>query len=67
MTKAAPANGSVDPEAVATFLTAHPRFLTERPALYRVLAPPRRVHGEVMADHMAEMVRAEREHDRAGA
>jgi len=37
-----------------------PRFLAERLALYRVLVPPRRVHGEALADHMAEMVRAER-------
>jgi uncharacterized protein YigA (DUF484 family) len=67
MTKAAAANGSVDPEAVAAFLAAHPRFLAERPELYRALAPPRRVHGEVLADHMAEMVRAERAHAAAMA
>jgi len=67
MAGAAPADGSVDPEAVAAFLTAHPRFLADRPALYRVLAPPRRVHGEGLADHMAEMVRAERAHAAAMA
>ena len=67
MAGAAPADGSVDPEAVAAFLTAHPRFLADRLALYRVLAPPRRVHGEALADHMAEMVRAERAHAAAMA
>ncbi len=48
-------------EAVAAFLRAHPRFLAERPELYRALAPPRRVHGEALADHMAAMLSAERE------
>jgi uncharacterized protein YigA (DUF484 family) len=30
--------------------------------LYRVLAPPQRVHGESLADHMTAMVRVERAH-----
>lgn len=46
--------------AVAAFLRAHPEFLAERPDLYRTLDPPRRVHGERMADHMAAMLAAER-------
>jgi uncharacterized protein YigA (DUF484 family) len=46
---------------VAAFLRAHPSFLAERPELYRALAPPRRVHGEALADHMAAMLSAERE------
>ena len=48
------------PDAVAAFLTAHPDFLAERPELFRVLSPPRRVHGEHLADHMAAMLGAER-------
>ena len=48
------------PEAVQAFLHANPEFLAERPDLYRVLAPPRRVHGERLADHMAAMLAAER-------
>jgi uncharacterized protein YigA (DUF484 family) len=47
-------------EAVAAFLAAHPDFLAERPDLYRILTPPRRVHGERLADHMAAMLSAER-------
>jgi len=38
----------------------HPEFLAERPELYRSLSPPRRVHGERVADHMAAMLTAER-------
>jgi uncharacterized protein len=64
---AAAADGSLDPAVVAAFLEAHPGFLAERTGLYRVLMPPRRVHGEVLADHMAEMVRAERAHAAAMA
>ena len=67
MAEAVPAGEPLDPEAVAAFLRAHPRFLTERPELYRVLAPPQRVHGEVLADHMAAMVRTERAHAAAMA
>jgi len=67
MAEAAPAREAAAPEAVAAFLQAHPRFLAERPELYRHLAPPLRVHGEVLADHMAEMVRAERAHAAAMA
>jgi len=47
-------------EAVADFLRTHPEFLAERPELYRVLDPPRRIHGERLADHMAAMLAAER-------
>lgn len=48
------------PEAVVAFLKAHPDFLAEHPDLFRVLTPPRRVHGERVADHMAAMLGAER-------
>ena len=51
-----------DSESVATFLRANPRWLADNPDLYRVLTPPSRVHGEVLADHMAAMVLAERAH-----
>jgi uncharacterized protein YigA (DUF484 family) len=67
MVQAASTGEAADPEAVAAFLRAHPRFLAERLELYRLLAPPQRVHGEVLADHMAEMVRAERAHAAAMA
>lgn len=48
------------PEAVIAFLQAHPEFLAERPDLFRVLSPPKRIHGERLADHMAAMLQAER-------
>lgn len=47
---------------VAAFLRANPFWLADNPALYRVLAPPARVHGEHLADHMAAMLHAERAH-----
>ncbi len=47
-------------EEVAAYLIQHPDFLANRPELYRALTPPRRVHGEGMADHMAAMIAAER-------
>jgi hypothetical protein len=55
------------PEAVAAWLRAHPRFLAGHPELYRFLSPPQRVHGERLADHMAAMLRAERQHAAAMA
>jgi uncharacterized protein YigA (DUF484 family) len=67
MGEAASAGEPVDPEAVAAYLLAHPRFLADRPELYRTLAPPLRVHGEVLADHMAAMLRTERAHAAAMA
>ena len=48
-------------EEVEAFLRANPGFLAERPELYRALAPPRRVHGDGLTDHMAAMLGAERE------
>ena len=44
------------PEQVEAYLRAHPGFLAERPELYAGLAPPRRVHGAVFADHMDAML-----------
>jgi uncharacterized protein YigA (DUF484 family) len=57
----------VDAAQVVEFLRAHPRFLAENPALYRSLAPPARVHGAELADHMAAMLNAERAHASAMA
>jgi uncharacterized protein YigA (DUF484 family) len=54
-------------EDVAAFLRAHPEFLAHRPELYRALAPPARVHGEALADHMAAMLEIERAHAEAMA
>jgi uncharacterized protein YigA (DUF484 family) len=56
-----------DAAHVAAFLRDHPSFLTEHPELYRVLLPPQRVHGDVLADHMVAMLRAERGHASAMA
>jgi hypothetical protein len=47
-------------EEVAAFLAENPDFLARRPELYRLLTPPKRVHGENLADHMVAMVTAER-------
>jgi uncharacterized protein YigA (DUF484 family) len=56
--KAAP--GKPSAEAVEAYLRAHPQFMAERPGLYGAMAPPKRVHGPVLADHMAAMLAAER-------
>lgn len=67
MTKAAAPLLDHEPlaEEVAAFLVANPDFLARRPELYRALAPPRRLHGDTLADHMAAMVAAERARRRA--
>jgi hypothetical protein len=62
MTAARPLPDAAESDLVAAFLRAHPAWLAEHPELYRVLAPPRRVHGEALTDHMAAMLRAERAH-----
>jgi uncharacterized protein YigA (DUF484 family) len=49
-------------DAVASFLRANPDWLASHPEVYRSLRPPTRVHGEVLADHMAAMVFRERQH-----
>jgi hypothetical protein len=49
-----------DADRVAAWLRDHPSFLADRPDLYAALQPPRRVHGEGLADHMAAMIAAER-------
>src|SRR5580658_4688009 len=62
MTAARPLPDAAESDVVAAFLRAHPAWLAEHPELYRLLAPPRRVHGEPLTDHMAAMLRAERAH-----
>jgi uncharacterized protein YigA (DUF484 family) len=54
------ASPSDEADKVAAWLRANPSFLAERPELYRLLTPPRRIHGEGLADHMAAMITAER-------
>jgi uncharacterized protein YigA (DUF484 family) len=46
---------------VEAFLRANPAWLAARPDLYGVLEPPVRQHGDGIADHMAAMVRKQRE------
>jgi hypothetical protein len=48
-------------ELVEAFLRANPAWLAQHPELYGVLEPPVRLHGEVVADHMAAMLRVQRE------
>jgi uncharacterized protein len=63
LTEAAP-QGAAGPTAaeVLAYLRQNPRFLVDHPELYRLLAVPIRVHGDILADHMAAMLRAERTH-----
>lgn len=56
-----PAPRDEEAAAVEAFLHANPGFLAARPQLYAVLTPPRRLHGEAMADHMAAMIQAGRQ------
>ena len=67
MGDALPRSDGIEAGAVAAWLREHPRFLAENPELYRRLAPPARVHGEALADHMSAMVQAERAHAAACA
>src|ERR1700677_2716191 len=57
-----PTRAKSESAAVAAFLRANPDWLADNPELYRVLTPPMRVHGEVMANYTAAMVQAERAH-----
>ncbi len=50
-----------DAAFVEAFLRTNPAWLAARPELYGVLEPPARVHGEGVADHMAAMLRIQRE------
>lgn len=50
----------IDAADVLAFLRANPQFLAENPDIYARLMPPVRVHGDVLADHMAAILGAER-------
>jgi len=52
---------------IAAFLRANPGWLAAHPELYAVLEPPRRLHGEAMADHMAAMLEQARRHGTGAA
>jgi uncharacterized protein len=67
MTGPLPESDAPEAALVAAFLRANPQWLADNPELYRSLAPPVRVHGEHLADHMAAMVWAERAHAAAMA
>ncbi len=62
MTHATHPGSAPSDESVERFLAARPGWLAQRPALYGLLEPPERVHGEALADHMAAMLRRERAH-----
>ena len=53
-------NGSIDEADIVRFLEMRPDFLARHAFLYLTLAPPARVHGEQVADHMAAMLAAAR-------
>ena len=53
--------GLPEGDFVEAFLRANPAWLAEHPELCRVLEPPVRMHGEGLADHMAAMLRVQRE------
>jgi uncharacterized protein YigA (DUF484 family) len=46
---------------VEAFLRANPAWLARHPDLYRILEPPARLLGDGIADHMAAMLRIQRE------
>jgi uncharacterized protein YigA (DUF484 family) len=62
MTEPLRRSNSADAEDVIAFLRENPAWLAEQPELYRILAPPVRLHGDALTDHMAAMLRAERAH-----
>lgn len=52
---------------IAAFLRANPGWLAAHPEVYAVLDPPRRLHGESMADHMVAIIDQARRHANAAA
>ena len=60
MSEPAPLLGAEEEDRVHSFLRARPSWLAEHPDLYHLLAPPARVHGEALTDHMAAMITAGR-------
>ena len=53
-------SATADADRVEAFLRANPGWLAEHTELYAVLAPPVRVYGDRLTDHMAAMLRVER-------
>jgi len=51
---------ALTPGAVEAFLRGNPGWLAAQDALYPLMDPPCRVHGERMADHMAALLAAAR-------
>ena len=47
------ARAALDDGAVSAFLRGNPGWLARQHGLYAALDPPRRVYGDVLADHMA--------------
>jgi uncharacterized protein YigA (DUF484 family) len=56
-----PQGGAADASFVEAFLRANPSWLAERPELYGMLDPPLRQHGDGIADHMAALLRIQRQ------
>ena len=56
------ASGEDGDRLIAAFLRANPGWLAAHPELYAVLEPPRRLHGEAMADHMVAIIDQARRH-----
>lgn len=50
------ARRQADEQGVAEFLRDNPGWLAEQPGLYAAMDPPRRVHGDTLADHMAARI-----------
>jgi uncharacterized protein YigA (DUF484 family) len=61
MSQSAWRENGVEAAFVEAFLRANPGWLSEHPDLYHVLDPPARLHGDGVADHMAAMLRMQRE------
>jgi hypothetical protein len=57
-------DAAVEARRVARFLEANPGWLATQTGLYERLSPPKRVHGDALADHMAAMIEAARLHSR---
>ncbi len=54
----------IEAARVARFLAANPDWLATQTGLYERLSPPRRVHGDALADHMAAMIDVARHNSR---
>ena len=56
------ASGEGGDRLIAAFLRANPGWLAAHPEVYAVLDPPRRLHGEALADHMVAIIDQARRH-----